>query len=353
MGALSSRPIQGGPRVAALLCVVGAATSSYASEPPPSVGRELTSAPAPRKTWLARGVELRKAGDDHGARAAFAEAWKATRSPEALAQLALAEQAIGLWVDAREHLEGALEHGDHPWIRRHRATLDIARAEIGSRLGRLEVSCNVPGAELSMDGRLIGKTPLAAPLYWLAGRSVIQVSAEGYFDVTRQVQIDAGALARLQVTLTPKTQTAVTTALRAPLDAANPTQADAASGSARSAGNRVDGVTAKALLEYGSIGVSALGLAVGVTGYVMREVNVRSYNDDTRCNLELGRRRSQECSDEAAAWRLGETLAIAGFSAAIVFGGLGLYLWLDEPDGSLSSAQCEVGFEGIHCLGHF
>src|SRR5690606_6011930 len=102
--------------------------------------------------------------DDRGARAAFEEAWTRSGSPEALAQLALSEQALGLWLEAHEHLRAALEHAGHPWILQHRTILEAALAEMESRFGRLEVSCNVAGADVSIDGRQLGETPLAAPL---------------------------------------------------------------------------------------------------------------------------------------------------------------------------------------------
>ncbi|HTV24995.1 MAG TPA: PEGA domain-containing protein, partial [Polyangiaceae bacterium] len=154
------------------------------------------------RALIERGIALRKAEDDRGARDAFASAWASGGSPEALAQLALSEQALGLWLDAYEHLGAALQYADDGWIVKHRHILESALAEIESRFGRLEVTCNVAGSEVSLDGRVVGTTPLAAPLRLLAGRSVIRLSAEGYFDVARQVQIDAGGLARLDVALT-------------------------------------------------------------------------------------------------------------------------------------------------------
>ncbi len=93
--------------------------------------------------------------------AAFERAWALGGSFRALAQIALAEQALGHWREAYEHLASALRHTDDPWISAHHATLDVALREIASRLGAVEVSCNVHGAEVRVDGRVVGKTPLA------------------------------------------------------------------------------------------------------------------------------------------------------------------------------------------------
>jgi hypothetical protein len=78
--------------------------------------------------------------------------------------------------------------------------------------------------------------------------------------------------------------------------------------------------------------LATLGATIGITGYVIREVNVKVYNDNSRCATVDGASRSEECKDEAAAWRWGEAAAIGGFSAAGVFGALGLYLWLNRPE---------------------
>jgi hypothetical protein len=94
---------------------------------------------------------------------------------------------------------------------------------------------------------------------------------------------------------------------------------------------------------------------VGATGYVIREVNVKLYNNDSRCAMDSGARRSEECKDEAAAWRSGEVAAIAGFSAAGVFGALGLYLWLNRPE-TPGRADLACAFDpsiALRCGGRF
>jgi hypothetical protein len=287
---------------------------------PPAVARPEARASA--RALIERGIALRMADDDRGAHEAFARAWAIGGSAEALAQLALSEQALGLWLDAHEHVTAALRHAEDDWIRTHRPILESALAEMESRFGRLELTCNVAGSEVSLDGRVVGKTPLAEPLRLLAGRSVIRLSAKGYFDVARQVQIDAGALSRLEVTLS-------STATHSGEATASPTPHD--------------------VLKYGSLGLTALGAAVGIAGYVTREINVNFYNDDSTCSRDA-RSRSEECPDAAAAWRLGEAMAIGGFAAMGVFGAVSLFFWLDEPSGSdVVAAACGAGFGSVGC----
>jgi hypothetical protein len=302
---------------------------------------------------LQRGIELRKAGRDQQALVEFQRAYARGGSVRALVQQALAEQALGLWREAHEHLQEALRKSHDPWIAEHRATLEAASSEIRSQLGSLEISCNIDGAEVRLDGALLGRTPLAQPVPLVAGANVIVVSKLGYFDIVRQVNVDVGRLSRLNVVLT-----------------ANPgTAAPASAGSARaragvspalgtavpSRGEGAAGGSLRDIFLYSSLGLSALGVSLGVTGYVLREINVAQYNEDTRCSRVDGIRRSDECPEQAAAYQRGEALAIAGFSGGAVFGATALYLWLTQPNAPAEEGAllCLPDGLGLACSGRF
>jgi tetratricopeptide (TPR) repeat protein len=315
-----------------------APSQSLAAESTGSISAEQAAADA----LIEQGIELRKRGEDLQAVATFERALKSFDSGRGLAQLALGEQALGRWLDAREHLQSALGRSADPWIAGHRATLLAALEVIDAHLGSLELSCDVSGAEVVVDGRPLGRTPLAGPLLLEAGQNVIQLSAKGYFAITREVQIDVGRLSRVEVHLTPRPPP---TASLAP---------NAARGSNGLSGTQPASNLSFEIVQYSSFGLAALGLTAGVTGYVMRERNVRIYNDDARCSTAEGTSRSDECPDEAAAWRLGEGLAIGGFAAAGVFGALGVYLTLRGSAPARDTAwSCDVGPLAASCARHF
>jgi tetratricopeptide (TPR) repeat protein len=69
---------------------------------------------------IRRGVELRKEHRNDEALAAFAQAFALAPSPAAQAQRALAEQALGRWLDAEKDLEAALASEDDRWIEKNR-----------------------------------------------------------------------------------------------------------------------------------------------------------------------------------------------------------------------------------------
>lgn len=318
---------------------VGGVAHASADDARPAAGAGSSSTEA----LIARGIGLRKAGDDRGALEAFEQAYSASGSAQALAQRALAEQALGRWVPAHLHLEQALAVRGDRWIDGHRATLEAAQQEIASRIGLLDVSCNVPGAEVEIDGEQIGRTPLPRPQPVVAGQSVVKVSAAGHFTVTRQVQVDARALARVDVALTPVPVTAPETT---PVTTVAPPPARDV--------EVAEGTSTRDVLMYSSLGLAALGVTLGVTGYVMRETNVSVYNDDLKCGVDPMRDRSEECPDEYDAYRRGEVLVIAGVASAAVFGGIGLYLWLDRPDDNAQHALgCSMTLSGLSCAGRF
>src|SRR5687767_8112097 len=86
-----------------------------------------------------RGVALRAEGRDAEALGAFEELHRQTGSSRALAQVALAEGALGRWSEAAAHMDEALAQPDD-WVTRNRATLEEARAEMARHGGTAAVT---------------------------------------------------------------------------------------------------------------------------------------------------------------------------------------------------------------------
>ena len=145
---------------------------------------------------LQRGYELRRAGHDDEALVQFRQAWEACHSPRALGQMALAEAALGLWVDADRHLSEALSSASDPWITRSRAQLEDAQTQVVAHVGQLEVRGGIDGAAVFLDNRPVGTLPLREPLRVVAGSATLVVRATGYDPVNRTVIITAGSLVR-------------------------------------------------------------------------------------------------------------------------------------------------------------
>lgn len=143
-----------------------------------------------------QGVAARRAGEDDRALALFTRAWQSDHSNRSRAQMALAEQALGMWRLADAHLREALDARGDGWIESHEPALRASLDQIGEHLGTVEIRCVIVGAEVRIDGEVMGRTPLTEPLRVAAGTSTIEVTASGFLPLTREVTVVAGQQAR-------------------------------------------------------------------------------------------------------------------------------------------------------------
>lgn len=234
-----------------------------------------------------QGVALRREGRDAEALATFEQAHQQTGTRRTLAQVALAEQALGRWGAAARHLDSVLAEPDG-WVNEHRTTLAQARADIAQHVGRLEVLVNRPGAQIVLDGTLAGTSPLPGPVAATAGTVSIRVIVEGAVVAERSTTVTAGALARESITL-----------------------AGSSSGGASAGGGDSTLVVLGAVL-LGTGVAAAIGMAIA---WAVREARAAYFNSDA-CFDMPGVTRNMQCRDVRAA------VSDAG-TAAIVLGAVG------------------------------
>jgi hypothetical protein len=166
------------------------------------------SAQAAGDALIREGVALRAQGRDAEAFERFRAAWTAAPTARARAQMGWAAQALGRWRESEEMLTEALDARDDPWISANRTDLARSLAEVASRLGALEVSCDVRGARVVVDGEARGTTPLSIPLRVPVGTVNVRVDADGFISVTREgVRIRTGEVTRERFGLTPEPAT--------------------------------------------------------------------------------------------------------------------------------------------------
>lgn len=295
------------------------------------------------------GVELRRSHHDLEALAVFRRAYDQSRGPRALAQMALAEQALGRWVEAEAHLRTALASGD-PWVARSRATLEAALAVIGRHLGGLWVEGGVPGAEVLLDGERIAVLPLTEPVRVVAGSLTVTVRSEGYGTVTRHVVVPPGGdareevrLARLADTSTPGLGTQPPSLLRA-----SATRSDTAT----------PGGTQRALGWAAGAGALA-GVGVGLTFLVLREGDVSTFNDSS-CPPMSDPVQPGNCAVMLDSVHADEAVAMAGFIAGGALTVTSILLFATAPPRGRRPEQIAwlgcaggPGTVGVTCAGRF
>lgn len=153
---------------------------------------------------LTRAMDHRQHSRESEAFAILQALWERCPSPRVRAQMALAEQGLGRWEDAYGHLREAMRNDLDPWIRARQEPLARALEIIRGHLARVEVSADVAGAELALDGERVGVLPLPEPLVVPRGRARLRVSAAGHRAVERVVTVAAGQVAREAFALEPE-----------------------------------------------------------------------------------------------------------------------------------------------------
>jgi len=304
------------------------------------------------------GIELRRHGDNRGALREFRRAYAATPSPRTLAQIGLAEQALGIWVDAETHIGEALKAVGDSWIVTNRAPLREALQVVTSHLGTLEVECDTAGVVLEINGVAAGTLPLPRPVRVVAGSVVLSAHAPGFFPVQRISTVAPGQLAHEQIEMvrmsatTPPPPTARATVVppaqlatsgtetpgaavgKPPTETPKPAQPPAGeSGQWRRPAAWV------------ALGLATASLGTGVTFHVLHQTRTSSYNRTDAsgahvCNQDASGHfiGPSDCADAFNGAARARTLMIVGYSGALLFGAATAFLFLTAPDSDGAAA---------------
>jgi hypothetical protein len=285
---------------------------------------------------ISHGIELRKQGKNAEALQEFQHAAQLAPSPRATAQIALAQQALGEWVDAETGLNAALAASEDAWIDRNRSPLTAARETVRSHLGSLKFESNLRELQLLVNGHDLGTIPITTVLRVPAGEVALEARAPGYLPAHESVTAGAGGEQRIVLALVPEREpnppaqpetlatpspAPVTPPISEPHWTAPSAPEPAAADSGAGRGMRTGAVVAFV--------AGGLALATGITAHVIREYHASRWNDGTFCKPP----REQTCGGYKKTVETSQTVAIIGYAAA---GGLlagGLALWLAAPGG--------------------
>jgi len=288
-------------------------------------------------TLIQRGIELRRSGKDSEALRAFETAEGEDRHSIRLrVHLASTHQALGHWLEADVYLQGVLAEEKDPYVTRHRATLEKAAEFVGRHIGSVEVTGEPAGAEVRLNGDLLGTLPVPATRT-LVGSYELQVTRSGYYEVRRPVVVGPRGVVRESVELASIAKTPAPSP-RAPALR----EADVGSGSPRWLSWALSGASAGALLT------------TGVALY-LREQHASRWNSSA-C-LDVGRLRGDVCPTELDGGRNAERVAYVSGAATLLFGVGAIVSWtLAEPNAPAAAslaANCGITLGGAVCSGSF
>ena len=222
---------------------------------------------------IKQGISLRRKGDDRRAQGYLKRAYDLAKTPRSAAQLGLVEQALGQFADAQIHLSEALATKD-PWVQENRAQLEESRNFVRSKLAKVAIT-GAPGDATIAVG---SDPPFALPrdgVVWLApGANTVVVAAPGRKPVTKTVTAGPGESTSVAVELpadAPPTPPGAAASAGIGAAPGGPTPAPVEVIQAPAPAETGQSSTGRTLRITG-IGVAAAGVALAVTGFVLRGI---------------------------------------------------------------------------------
>lgn len=156
--------------------------------------------------WLSEGNKAFKDGKFAEAEKAYREAFALKPVYDIAGNLAMSEFAQSKHRDAAQHLALAIRlfpvTGEPATKEQMQKTFDQCKGHVGTV--KVEIA-TVRGAQVSVDGKVFGEAPLADDVFLEPGKHTISVTAKGYKDASKSVDVVKGAasVVKLDLVLLP------------------------------------------------------------------------------------------------------------------------------------------------------
>jgi hypothetical protein len=182
----------------AFFIAVMAAASGARASPPDAAGADPEAA-----RRYEEGLAAAEAQRWNDARVAFLAAFSAHPSASIAAPLGRAELMVGRHRDAAEHLAYFLRVATDARpedLTLATELLDVARSKVGT----LKIRVNVPGTEVRIDGKLVGRAPLPEVLYVEPGPRTLEARAPDRASEPVTIEATPGAKQEVILVLPPR-----------------------------------------------------------------------------------------------------------------------------------------------------
>lgn len=168
----------------------------------PSSPAAGTQAGEEASTRFKRGLQLFDEGDYSLALVEFERAYQLAPNYRALYNIGLVNVQLGRYADATRTFEQYLRDGgdDIPPPRKVEVTHSLT--ELKLRTATVDLSANVPGAEVSLDGRPVDSTLFHGPTLIDAGEHTFRAAAMGFQPAAQTLTLAGGDVASVRLQLT-------------------------------------------------------------------------------------------------------------------------------------------------------
>jgi hypothetical protein len=362
------------PAPGVVVLAVVAASLTWAAVAPHAVRAADSRDPAKAEELIREANDLRRRGRDGQALPLYRKAYEIARSARTAGQLGLAEMSLGYWTAAEGHLEEALAEGRNPWVEKTRPVLEHAQQVTQSHLGELRVEGQPAGAEVVINGAVVGTLPLQGPLRLNEGRFTLEVRAPGRRPMTTTLTLAGRGTERVQVALdreekvdTGLAATPSRTMLVAPATTANAADGNAASATAKGrpgAGRDAPRVmepptgepsradedevpTWRRVLAWSLLGGAVVAGAIGAWQHVGSRDARESFDKIPACGASLPNRGGGQCQIYYDDFDSMRTHAYVGYgvAGALAAGAITMFIVnaASGPSGNTASAAVPSG----------
>jgi hypothetical protein len=306
---------------------------------------------APAQDLIQQGISLRHSGQDEAALGVFLDAEKrAPNSVRVLLHVTAAAQAAGRWLLAYQYLQKASAYKSTAYYQRYRASIRGMEETVAQHVGQFRVAGSPAGAEVLINGELMGTLPLEGAKVLEVGSYVLEVRKPGFFPLRRPFTIaPGGGLAQETVELKPGV-----------LGSKDDSGAGASRSGVRGGPSepRSSGLGAR-WITWTLAGSGAALLATSTVAFVIREQKASHWNDSGRCLAEGDPTvtRQQLCGSVRSDANTAQTIGIAtgAVGVGLVGGAIAHWLWTSDSSqrNSVGLASCGVGPGSVLCSGSF
>jgi len=320
------------------LCIALAGGQSAWAQPEAPASAGAPSAPVSAEVLkeagerYARGLTLYGDGEFLLALVEFERAYQLSNNYKVLYNIGQVRIQLGRYAKAKEALEDYLKAGGANLSAERTQAVNKDLTTLAERTASLNVVTSEVGADISLDGKVIGTSPLAAPVIVDAGEHNLVLHKSGFYDSAQSVTLAGHDQLELTVELKP-----IPLATQAKTNEGRPAQVTV---------NKPSHTAA--WVSWTATG--ALAVTAGVVGYF----GVSKANELESMRTDYGVTRGQLDNAKSSARTL---LAISDVTAglAAVAGGVALYFTLSHPSEKPAPSGVALGVapDGVRLRGSF
>ncbi|MCS6898541.1 MAG: PEGA domain-containing protein [Myxococcales bacterium] len=293
----------------------------------PAVAQPSAPSKEEARSRYERGKQLYEEGAFDAALIEFQRAYDLAPSYKILFNIGQVHRQRNDYASALRVFERYLKEGGAEIDVKRRTEVEKEIAQLKGRVATLEITTNVPGAEILVDDESVGKTPLPQGVLVNSGKRKITASKEGHVPVSKVINVAGADTMKITLELVESSgggASSPPTILPTTTPTTTPTSSGASSppaGTSQSLPLEKPSVPWLAWTITGAFGVGTAVTGILALGASNDLKNKRSQPDVNRKELDDGSSRTKNLA-------LVSDLLLVGTAIA---GGVSIYLTVSEP----------------------